>query len=159
MRRTVLALAFAASLLPLAHAQASSFSTLEERMSAADFRRAGLEKLSEEELAALNAWLQREGTGHASRPSGSEDRRGMRATPLDEEADVVSRLPGPFTGWEGGTLFRLENGQVWRSVDSGSSLRGVNAQDPRVTIRKGLIGGWRLKVEGYNASVRVERVE
>ena len=48
---------------------------------------------------------------------------------------------------------------MWRAIDPGSALRGVNLTNPRVTISKGLFGAWRLKVEGYNASVKVERVE
>ena len=78
---------------------------------------------------------------------------------LDDEADIVSTLPGAFTGWQGGEVFTLANGQVWRAIEPGSALRGVNLTNPRVTISKGLFGAWRLKVEGYNASVKVERVE
>lgn len=161
MRRHLAALALALVAIS-GPAAAQSFSTVEERMSAAEFREAGLDTLSEAQLQALNAWLQRNrecaapGTTAAA---AATDTRGLRAEALDDEADVVSRLPGAFTGWEPGAVFRLENGQVWRSVDSGSSLRGVSLQNPQVTISKGLFGAWRLKVEGYNASVKVQRDE
>jgi hypothetical protein len=144
---------------------AQTFSTVEERMSAAEFREAGLDTLTDAQLQALNAWLQRDrrcvapGAAATSPPASTNDTRGLRPEALDDEADIVARLPGTFTGWEGGAVFRLDNGQVWRSVDSGSSLRGVNLQNPRVTISKGVFGSWRLKVEGYNAVVKVERVE
>jgi hypothetical protein len=165
MRLTFPTLALALSALS-AGAVAQSVSTVEERMSAAEFREAGLDTLSEAQLQALNAWLQRNrqcaapaAAATSTASSTGDDQRGLRAEALDDEADIVSRLPGAFTGWESGAVFRLENGQVWRSVDSGSSLRGVRLQDPQVTISKGLFGAWRLKVEGYNASVKVERVE
>lgn len=154
----------AASLLALAliaasgTAAAQGFSTVEERMSAAEFREAGLDTLTEAQLQALNAWLQRDRRCVAA-DAASSDTRGLRAEALDDEADIVSTLPGTFTGWQGGEVFTLANGQVWRSVDPGSALRGVNLTNPRVTISKGLFGAWRLKVEGYNASVKVERVE
>lgn len=159
MRKTLVALAFAAALLPVTASHAQSFSTLEERMSAADFQRAGLDKLSAEELAALNAWLQQD-TARRAAAAPARDTRGMRndASPADE-ADIVSRLPGPFTGWTGNETFRLENGQVWRAVDTSTPLVGVRLESPQVTIRKGLFGTWRLKVEGYNTSVKVQRVE
>jgi hypothetical protein len=51
---------FAVSLLVLAFAApaaAQEFSSLEERMSAAEFKAAGLDKLSPAELEALNRWL------------------------------------------------------------------------------------------------------
>ena len=37
----------------------NSFSTLEERMSGKEFKETGIVKLTDEELAALNAWLRR----------------------------------------------------------------------------------------------------
>ncbi|GAB3730117.1 hypothetical protein GCM10028794_05110 [Silanimonas algicola] len=137
---------------------AQGFSSVEERMSAAEFREAGLDQLTEAQLQALNAWLQRDRRCVAA-DAAAADNRGLRAEALDEEDDIVSTLPGTFTGWQGGDVFTLANGQVWRSIDSGSALRGVNLTNPRVTISKGLFGAWRLKVEGYNASVKVERVE
>lgn len=150
----LLAFALLAATGPVA---AQGFSTVEERMSAAEFREAGLDTLTEAQLQALNAWLQRDRRCVAA--DASMDSRGLRAEALDDEADIVSTLPGTFTGWQGGEVFTLANGQVWRSIDPGSSLSGVNLSNPRVTIRKGLFGAWRLKVEGYNASVKVERVE
>lgn len=142
---------------------AQSFSTVEERMSAAEFREAGLDTLSDAQLQALNAWLQRKGcdgdAAAAAIPAAPEDTRGLRAEAADDDADIVSRLPGAFTGWRGGELIRLENGQVWRSIDSGSALRGVSLQNPQVTISRGVFGSWWLKVDGYNTSVKVERVE
>lgn len=154
------------ALLPIAllaasgAAGAQSFSSVEERMSAAEFRDAGLDTLSDAQLQSLNAWLQRNGVCAASASSpAAGDRRGLRAEAPDDESDVVSRLPGTFTGWQGGEMFKLENGQVWRSIDSGSTLRGVTLTNPQVTIRKGVFGTWYLKVEGYNTSVKVERVE
>lgn len=152
-------------------AAAADAPSLEERMTADEFRETGLDTLTPAQRAALDAWLERKGCSATSAatalaaPSDNgataapiADTRGLRPTALDEESDITSRVLGRFTGWESGAVFELENGQVWRSVDGGSSLRGVNLRDPRVTIRKGLMGGWRLKVEGYNASVRVERV-
>jgi hypothetical protein len=158
--RTTLALLPLALLAASAGLGAQSFSTVEERMSAAEFRDAGLDTLTEAQLQSLNAWLQRnascEGGGAALAGPG-----GPRAARMDEDdrADVVSRLPGTFTGWQGSAVFRLENGQVWRSIDPDSSLRGVNLTNPKVTIERGIFGVWRLKVEGYNTAVKVERIE
>lgn len=158
MRRIGLVLFLVASLSAVGAAQAQQFSSVEERMSAADFKRAGLDKLSEEELAALNTWLQQDSTRRVT-AAPAEDRRGIRATSQSDAQPVSSRLPGEFKGWSNGTVFRLENGQVWRSVDSDSTLTAVNLPSPMVTIRKGFLGNWRMTVEGYNTSVKVERVE
>lgn len=73
---------------------------------------------------------------------------------LDE---IESRLIGEFTGWRGNTTFRLENGQVWRQAEAGRLV--FRADAPRVTIRRGAFGTYRLSVEGVNRAVRVRRVE
>ena len=159
MRRSFLALVLAASIVPVA-VQATSFSTLEERMSAVEFRSAGLEKLTPEELAALNAWLAKNGTGHGSTVAALDDRRGLpEATSADSRGPIRSRLVGESTGWTYGTVFRLENGQVWRSVDRNSPLGGIRLSNPVGEIRQGVMGNWRLKFADYNTSTQVERVE
>ncbi len=140
--------------------QAQSFSSLEERMSAQEFRAAGLDKLTPEELAALNAWLQNRTAGTApsayARPAAEEDRIGFRDT--YDGTGVVSRIAGEFTGWDGKTKFTLENGQVWEQAES-SSLKGVRLDSPAVTIEPAFMGSWLLKVEGYNKTVRVRRIK
>ena len=160
MRRSYLALALAAFCLPSAVAYATSFSTLEERMSAAEFRAAGLEKLSPEELAALNAWLAKNGTHRVNAGASLEDRRGLpEARSVESRGPIRSRLVGESTGRAYGTVFRLENGQVWRSVDRDSQLGGIRLSNPAVEIRQGVMGNWRLKFADYNTAVQVERVE
>lgn len=145
-----------------APAGAEDFSSLEERMSEAEFRAAGLDKLSEQELAALNAWLRsRAGSGstmaggYVPAPAPAADRTGFRDS---ESGSVVSRIAGRFTGWDGDTRFTLENGQVWQQSETGS-LRGVNVESPAVSIEPGMFGSWQMKVEGFNKRVRVRRVE
>ena len=164
MLRTLLALGLALSLsgIDAAQAQSSGFSTLEERMSAADFRRAGLEKLSAEELAALNAWLQKDaGQRPVAAATAGGDRLGFEDAERASNGDgpITSRLVGESTGFSYGTTFKLENGQVWRSTDRNSRLTGVRLSNPGVEIRKGIMGNWRLKLDGYNTTVNVERVE
>jgi hypothetical protein len=73
--------------------------------------------------------------------------------------DVIeSRLIGDFDGWSGHTKFRLENGQVWRQSESDTFVVRTR-KSPKVTIRRGMFGSYLLKIEGYNSSVKVERVE
>ena len=154
MRRLILPLALAASLVA-GTALAQSFSTVEERMTAAEFKAAGLDKLSDEELAALNAWMAKE-WGKAA-PAPAADTRGLMVR--DSGGPIVSSIPGVFKGWGGkGQRFRLANGQVWEVVDVSSRL-SVNLEDPTVTVSPGALGAWYLKVEGYNARVGVRRIK
>ena len=76
----------------------------------------------------------------------------------EEDADdLTTRLAGPFTGWDGDTVFRLENGQLWQQIDS--SYLYSRAESPRVTIRRAAFGSYLLQVEGIGRTVRVRRLE
>lgn len=164
MRPIVFALTGILLLAP-AIAAAQQFSSLEERMTYNEFRAAGLEKLSPDELAALNAWL-REGlpvvaAGAAASAQPIADRRGFPARAADQgpEGDITSRILGEFRGWSNQQRITLENGQVWQINDSTATLAGVKLQDPVVTLSRGAISGWFLKVEGYNVRARVKRIK
>lgn len=139
---------------------AQTFSSLEERMSAAEFKAAGLDKLSADELAALNVWLRDKNATVTTLPASSPpvDRRGLSATAFSNDP-IVSRIPGVFAGWDGTkTVFTLENGQVWKSTDPAARL-AVKLNDPVVVIRPGVLNAWFLSVEGYGSRVRVIRVK
>jgi hypothetical protein len=69
---------------------------------------------------------------------------------------IQSRYDGEFTGWSGNTLFRLENGQVWKQAQSGRNAQ--RATRPVVRIERTALGSYRMSVEGSSESVRVERV-
>lgn len=140
------------------------FSSLEERMTGSEFTRTGLHKLSPEELAALNRWLRERSIaqyeGPAESAAGDLPSQPGEAPAIDRMArkQFQSRLVGEFSGWSGNTVFRLENGMVWRQ-DENDRLRLQPVDSPMVTIKPGLFGAWRLSVEGHNRSVRVERIE
>jgi hypothetical protein len=70
---------------------------------------------------------------------------------------IVSRYVGEFTGWDGKTIFTLENGQVWQQIQSGRL--SWKATNPEITIKRGYLGGYRLSVEGVNKTVRVKRIK
>ncbi len=170
----VLALALA---LTATAAAANTFSTLEERMTGREFRDAGLHKLSDEELAFLNRWIQLRSLAEGEVPDWAEDRppaprddrrvddarepapTGDRRGFSDgDRSEINSRLRGSFSGWTGDTVFELENGMVWEQAEA-TRFAVSTMENPEVRIRPGLFGSWNLQVEGYNTRVRVVRVE
>jgi hypothetical protein len=135
---------------------AQQFSSLEERMTEAEFKAAGLDKLSPEELNALNNWLSTR-VGGAPAVAAAADTRGF----LDkaDEGTIVSSITGEFRGWDGrGDRITLDNGQVWEIVDSTSRLK-VKVQDPTVTIEPGIFNSWELRISGYNTRAKVRRIK
>jgi len=71
--------------------------------------------------------------------------------------EIRSRLLGEFKGWSGGTLFHLENGQIWKQIDD--ARFSVRLKNPEVVIRKGAFGSFFLRVAGYGSTVKVSRVK
>lgn len=136
---------------------AQSFSTLEERMTATQFRAAGLDKLSPDELAQLNAWLQKNVASGASAAAAVADRTGLPSTPMADSSAVRNRISGEFRGWTGKTTFHLDNGQVWQQSGN-DRWEGVTLDNPQVTIEPAFMGSWRLKVDGYNTTTKVKRI-
>ncbi|NCT69149.1 MAG: hypothetical protein GXC76_16090 [Rhodanobacteraceae bacterium] len=145
-------------LLTLASAASAQTSapTLEERMSQAEFHAAGLDKLSPEELAQLNAWLHAHG-GATATPRGSHGKPLFYPDDADR-APVNAHIAGTFTGWRGKTVFRLDNGQEWQQAESGSYNAG-EFTNPGVTIKPMILGSWLMSVQGCGCSVRVQRIK
>jgi hypothetical protein len=137
-------------------AGAAGFSSLEERMSQSEFRAAGLDKLSPNELNALNEWLRVHNatTTTLVTPSGQPV---FYAKDEDRET-VQDRIDGSFSGWRGHSVFKLENGQEWTQAESGSSACG-KAEHPKVKIKPMLLGSWLMYVESCSESVRVTRTK
>lgn len=138
-------------------------------MSSEQFEKAGLNKLEPAELQFLFDWL--EGKVDEEKEKvvaeiipGGEDRFGAeeeirrRVEKIrPEPKELISRIIGNFRGWRGNTIFNLENGQVWQQIESDKFV--VNLEDPVVTIRKGLVGTYFLKVEGFGSRVKVKRLK
>ncbi len=138
-----------------------AFSSLEEQMTGKEFTASGLGKLSDAELAALNDWLRAHSVATldtAREPTS--DGRGFEDQAIAgmDDSTIVSRIAGPFNGWDGDTVFTLENGMVWKQSES-HRFYISEIQNPVVTIDKGLFGSWRLKVEGYNKEIQVKRIQ
>ena len=147
-RKSLLALLVCASVSAWA---ANGGSTLEERMSYKEFREFGLDHLSTEQLRGLNAWLQVHGMDRAgSAVTATPGATSAPATqpPAQVDETIESRIAGSFNGWRQGTILTLENGQRWEVRDD-ETVYAHDESHPRVTIAKGgLIGGWRLSIDG-----------
>ena len=155
-----LALLAALALSPLA---ALAQQPIEREMTPQEFKAAGLDKLSAEELAKLNQWLGRkidtvvtEATAQA-KDKVEEENRGFFHFGSNEP--IVARMTGQFRGFAKGREFTLDNSQVWRQTD-GASLVGVKLDAPEVRITPSIAGNaWYLAVKGYNTRAKVERVK
>ena len=77
----------------------------------------------------------------------------------DKQERITGVLLDKFTGWSGGTLFRLDNGQVWRQVRPDTYYTKAREQ-VAVVVYKAASGYWRLRVlDDDGAWVTVQRVQ
>ena len=145
-----------AALAAVSAASAAGFSSLEERMSQDQFRAAGLDKLSPDELKSLDDWLR---THYASTTTYVTPTGAPVFYPKESDRQAVeSHLAGSFSGWYGHSVFTLENGQEWTQAESGSYSSGP-FDHPKVKIKPMLLGSWLMYVEACGCSVRVQRTK
>lgn len=117
------------------------------------FRRADISPGAQEEPVAASEQL-------AER--GEDAGFGAEQLPEPPENDhIEARLLGDFTGWSGRTIFRLDNGQVWRQANNRMSNYTPREPilEPKITITKSALGSYKLKVEGIKRIILVKRVE
>lgn len=125
-------------------------------MTPEEFEAAGLDKLSPAEIEALNRWVVRY-TAHEAPEVRRQDVVVKAEAAKADEAGIKTRIAGEFTGWDGDTIFRLQNGQIWKQrLDGRWHYR---ADSPEVELHKNLMGFWVLTVVETDKSIGVKRLQ
>ena len=125
-------------------------------MTPEQFHAAGLDKLSPEEIDALNQWL----VGYTVKDAPEVRKKDavVQAEVKKVEADgIKTRIAGEFHGWDGKTIFRLENGQIWKQRLEGHW--SYKADSPEVELRKNMLGYWIMTVLPGGQTIGVSRLE
>ena len=75
----------------------------------------------------------------------------------DDEV-IHTRIAGDFRGWEGASVFNMENGQVWQQTDKESRFfpKIVN---PEVKLTPSQLFGWKMELVKEGLWIRVKRVK
>ena len=147
-------LAFALLLATMATGEAPP--DVRAMMTPDEFKAAGLERLSPAELEALNRWLLRHTARQASELRQNNELVSEEIRKVEQEG-VRTRIAGEFHGWDGDTIFRLENGQVWKQRLPGNWHYRASA--PEVELRKNFMGYWMLRVLEADRAVGVTRID
>ena len=165
MKKTVLALL--SLTIGLSAFAATGFSSLEEQMTGKEFSAAGLDKLSKSELDALNEWIRKhslatlDSPGTAVAAGAVEEDAEDKGKDKDKKKDpttVTSKLVGKFSGWDGQTVFKLENGMIWAQADK-DKFHTKEIENPTVIIERSMFGTWTLRIDGYDADCRVKQIQ
>ncbi|MDX2109501.1 MAG: hypothetical protein SFY80_04590 [Verrucomicrobiota bacterium] len=141
---------------------------------------AGIDQLKPEQIAVLNAWLDTHFTQTEAKTQAvvqqkveeriaeekkkievekSEEARsffGLNVFKSEDLQQIESRVVGDCFGWDGDTIFVLENGQIWRQRLQASYYKKM--KNPAVKLEKRALGYW-LTLKDTGASCPVKRVK
>ena len=161
MKNTVLALL--SLTIGLSAFAAAGFSSLEEQMTGKEFSAAGLDKLSKSELDALNEWIRKHSLATLDSPAtavaaGTVEEDAKDKDKKKDPTTVTSKLVGKFSGWDGQTVFKLENGMIWAQADK-DKFHTKEIENPTVIIERSMFGTWTLRIDGYDADCRVKQIQ
>ena len=74
----------------------------------------------------------------------------------EKEEPLVSQLVGDFNGWNGRSVFRLQDGTEWLQQNATEKYSySPVLHSPKVKITPAAISGFWLEIEGVNLTVRV----
>ncbi len=137
--RHLSAILFALVLLTGPAAAQDSGAGIQQSMSPAQFKAAGLDKLSGQELDNLNKWLQgyRETTVKSVRTKVERQSAEL----------VVSRVDGTFNGLSGGTVVKLEDGTVWKQANSSDHWSAPGLDHPGAAVLRTAFGR-KMRIAG-----------
>ena len=116
---------------------------IQKMMSPEEFKAAGLNKLSAEELQKLNEWLHgfRQETVQATEKKAAKE--GRRKIDV-----IVSRVVGPFYGLTGATIIRLEDGSVWKQATRSDHITGSGQENLGVAVYNAGMFGYKMRIQG-----------
>ena len=149
-----------------------AYVAIEKRLSPEQLHETGLDQLTPEQLARLNALLRDDAAEAQTRTIAEtralvakqapaertgEQRGAMSYLGMDAER-ITTRLKGSISGWEPGSEFHLENGQVWKVLKGQMKLRKP-MDAPEVVLVPGIAGRWFLQVDEDLPKARVYRID
>ena len=115
---------------------------IKQAMSPEEFHKAGLDKLTDEELRNLDRWLKgdREKTAQTAQKAAARTSK----TKMDL---VVSRVAGSFPGLTGRTIIQLEDGTVWRQANKYDHYGASPVDHPGAAVVHSSFG-YKMRIEG-----------
>ena len=119
---------------------------IQEMMTPEEFKAAGLNKLTPDELQKLDAWLQ----GYRQVTEQTAEKKATAKASAESHAKMdllVSRVDGTFNGLTGRTVIRLEDGTVWKQANADDRYRPKVTDHPAAAVIHGVFG-YKMRIEG-----------
>ena len=144
---TLAAIGFAA-------AQKAQFTlTVDQLMTPKELSDTGVSTLASSQRQALNDWLNRYTLKVFNVATHQQSDPSVRTSCSPA---IESTISGDIEGWDGDTIFKLDNGQIWQQAEYEYTY--FYAYRPDVTIYQ-TDAGCRMKVEDETDTVLVKRIK
>jgi hypothetical protein len=131
---------------------------LQDSMTAQEFKAAGLEKLSAEELKNLNGWLQ--GYRRTTETKATEKAAAETTKKVTEEVTkkakaearvkidrVESRVDGAVPHLTGHSIIKLEDGTTWKQANPEDRYASPPIDHATAVVTRGAFG-WKMRISG-----------
>ncbi len=141
--------------LEAAEPENPEFPGLEKAMTPGDYEAAGLQKLDPAERAKLDEFIRNYVAVSNERVATTAVDKAVKENKVSAPEVIQSRIVGPFTGYNGRTRFKLENGQVWAQGQAVSAYY-PKIDSPHVVIVKAGFG-YRMYIAG-GGNIRVSLI-
>jgi len=128
-------------------AQEDSGTSIQQMMTPEEFKAAGLDKLSSEELQKLDAWLQGYRQTTEKKASEVAEKKASERTAKTKLDMLVSRVDGSFEGLKGRTVIKLEDGTAWKQANAEDRFRPTVTDHPGAAVTH-TIFGYKMRIEG-----------
>ena len=135
-----------------------------------EFKAAGLDKLSEDEMQHLDAYLQgyresakkkaaEQANSQAQQEIKKANEKAAQAEKATEEVKrdaaasrskldtLISRVDGTIDGVKGHAVIRLEDGTVWKQVNADEKYRATITDRPTAVVMHTTFG-YKMRIEG-----------
>jgi hypothetical protein len=117
--------------------------SIQQMMTPEEFKAAGLNKLTPDELQKLDAWLQ----GYRQVTEQAAEKKASAKVSRAKMDLIVSRVDGTFYGLTGRTIIRLEDGTVWKQANADDRYRSTVTDHPAAAVIHGIFG-YKMRIEG-----------
>lgn len=149
---------FALGFVSFATAQKAQLTlTADQVMTPQEMRETGVSTLTAVQRQAFNDWLNRY-TTTVFQIARQQQSTNSETTSVRSSCSpaIESTISGEIEGWEGETVFKLDNGQIWQQAEYDYTY--FYAYRPDVTIYQ-TSAGCRMKVEDETDTVLVKRIK
>jgi hypothetical protein len=131
------------------------FPGVQKAMTPADYEAAGLQKLDPAERAKLDEFIRTYVAASNERVATTAVDKAVKENKVSAPEVIQSRIVGPFTGYNGRSVFTLENGQRWAQSQRDTAYFPKIDSPPVIIVKSGF--GYRMYIAGGGA-IRVSQV-